>query len=556
MIIKITKDYFKGLDESYSGFSCNYRYHVFGDLYLEKIDDVLDAIEKENFSKLRTLEGDFTIVLLDEKTKKVSIFSDRAGKQNVFYSVKDNAVVISNSFWEIKDFLRLGPGDVDGLSVKQQIFFFSPFGCKTILKNVFLQPAASLTRINLEADSVTRERYWRFGFKDNNLTERDKYDLLDETFLRALKVIREVNVDTGSFGLGLSGGFDSRIIPFYAKEVGIDLEAFTIGSERPRGVLKAYDFNSADKIANWYGLHRKTIDNFQFSLRQQLDVETEFAPEVGSQLFKVVGAGELNSKNLITGASGFIVGASPMYRGVLDNGLVEHTLRFQSILGPRDSFSSIKKALSIVFGARFNYGSALANISFGDLFSQNDMEATISEIESFYCEFGEGTKVERLMNYALFNMGRNNGKGAFESFLGQKRSFSVYNPFFLDVVPYFSKDDLLDRSLFIKFVNYRLPDISEIQGQDFKSARVVNSVILRRAHNAWALSNAILRGSGVMNYSNWVRGNEFGKLSEEVNADFGLLPISKILELKCERQNVHPALPMNILKMKNILSKL
>ncbi|TOQ00874.1 hypothetical protein CGH04_23740, partial [Vibrio parahaemolyticus] len=67
-----------------------------------------------------------------------------------------------------------------------------------------------------------------------------------------------------------------------------------------------------NKIAEHFGLERRTLEYNSIPLKTQLDMESNLAPEVGSQIFKIVDVRELKSNVLITGASGFVIGASPL----------------------------------------------------------------------------------------------------------------------------------------------------------------------------------------------------------------------------------------------------
>jgi len=161
------------------------------------------------------------------------------------------------------------------------------------------------------------------------------------------------------------------------------------------------------------------------------------------------------------------------------------------------------------------------------------------------------------MNYAIFGVGRNNAKGAFESFLGQKESYSIYTPFFLDTVQQFSEDELLNRQLFQEFIAKRLPELAAIQGQDFKPTLLgENSALTSLSRKLLAMGNFVIRGNGVMNYENWVKSREFKEL--KLRVDHEAKPILTALGVNFDygEHRVHSALQQNILKMQNILTKI
>lgn len=53
---------------------------------------------------------------------------------------------------------------------------------------------------------------------------------------------------------------------------------------------------------------------------------------------------------------------------------------------------------------------------FGDFFTKSELDECVADIEAFYAKLGTLSNSEKLMNYAIFGLGRNNAKGAFESF--------------------------------------------------------------------------------------------------------------------------------------------
>ncbi|CAE6880922.1 asparagine synthase [Vibrio sp. B1FIG11] len=468
MLINIKKTSQTGLESNIEFNNKVFYYHVFGSLYLENEAEVIKSILDDNQEYLRKLVGNFTVVVLDPISGQVKIVSDRPGKQNIFYHMGSQGLTISDDFWEIKEALSLSIDDVDRMAIKQQLVFFTGLNGRTLFKEVKSVPAASILKFKLDDLNVTIKRYWQFSYNENQLSYDDKLDLIDQTFTNALGTIKKLNPQEESFAVGVSGGLDSRIIPYYATKNGMNIEGFTIGIERPRKLFLSNDFNSANKIASHFGIERRTLQYNSISFEEQLQMETRLAPEVGSQMFKIVDVGQLKSNILITGASGFVIGASPMYSSMKQSPLVDHTLLYQSLLGTKPRAAKVKKAISSLTGASLSFKPQLNMTGFGSFFTKEEVDECIADIEQFYSDLGPLSKSEKLMNYAIFGVGRNNAKGAFESFLGQKESYSIYTPFFLDTVQQFSEDELLNRQLFQEFIAKRLPELAAIQGQDFK----------------------------------------------------------------------------------------
>lgn len=557
MLISINKNNQSGLTKKIKHNNKSFYYYVFGSLYLEDESKVVKAVIENDTKYLGTCIANFTIVVSDYESGNVKILSDRPGKQNIFYYQSNQQIYISNDIWEIKDVLSLGVDDLDITAIKQQIIFFTALNNRTILEGVKTVPAASILTMALSSNRVSTERYWQFSYIDNNLSYNDKLDLIDDTFSNALGTIKCLNPNEESFAVGISGGLDSRIIPYYAKKNEMQIEGFTIGLERPRKIFLSNDFNSANKIADYFGIDRRTLDYNSISLQEQLSMETTLAPEIGSQIFKIVDSDELKSNVLVTGASGFIIGASPLYGSIKENSLLEHTLLYQSLLSIKPKGAKFKKAINSFTNLSLNFKPQLNMSGFGRFFTKAELDESIVDIENFYSELGTLSNSEKLMNYAIFGLGRNNAKGAFESFLGQKDSYSIYTPFFLDTVQQFNENELLNRQLFQEFIAKRLPELSSIQGQDFKPTLTGRpNPINAMSRKIMAMGNFVVRGSGVMNYENWVKSNDFIKLKTKLDVDTKDLQAHLGLSFDYGNHRVHPALQQNILKMQNILLKM
>jgi asparagine synthase (glutamine-hydrolysing) len=532
-----------------------YEYFLYGELYEIGIPDLLGIIVANNEKQLNRVLGNFTLVMHRKDSKQVKIISDRPGKKNIFYSVKNGECYISDDFWELKETLSLGLDDIDTLALKQQLVFSHCLGDKTILKDVGSVPAATILDIYFETSVIKKNRYWYFRYSSNSLSYDDKLDLMDETLNKSFSIIKSLNPNEKSYALGVSGGMDSRIIPHYASKNDMEIEGFTIGLERPRKIFLSNDFNSANKIADYFGIERKTVNFDSLSFEEQLQRETDLIPEVSSQIFKIINPDSIKSNVMITGASGSIVGASPLYSSILNTDLIEHTLRHLSLLAVKPKGSKYKKAISYLTGLSLDYKPRVVD-NFNLLLTKDELEQSISEISSFYNGCEDMSNSEKILNFTIFGLGKYNDKGAFESLLGCKKSYSIYTPFFLDIIDKFSEEDMLDRKLFQNFIADRLPHLAAIQGQTYKSSLNKQSFAgLEAFRKVMAMGNFVIRGNGVMNYEEWVKSSEFLALHKKLLDKSSELSESIGLSFDYGLEECHPGLKLNILKMQNILCR-
>ncbi|MEK7176084.1 MAG: asparagine synthase (glutamine-hydrolyzing), partial [Patescibacteria group bacterium] len=159
---------------------------------------------------LKKLRGMFAFCIYDTVEKKVFIARDFFGIKPLYYLKDGNKITAFSS--EIKSFLKL-PGfqaEVNDAAVYNYLSFqYNPLD-ETFFKDVYKLPPAHSLSIDLKTGSFELNRYWRFGFKQNDfLKENDTKQKILETMEDSVAHHMIADVPVGSF---LSGGIDSSII--------------------------------------------------------------------------------------------------------------------------------------------------------------------------------------------------------------------------------------------------------------------------------------------------------------------------------------------------------
>ena len=190
---------------------------------------LVNLFEKYKFEMMKYLEGMFSFVIFDKKTKKLFVARDRFGIKPLYYCNDKKFTIISS---EIKPILKFT--DQTKLDKKSAFeFFFNQrmdFNEKTFFENVKSLPPASVAVFDKE--NINIERYW--SIQGNNIISNKKE--VSQKFEYLLnKSIKQHLLSDVDIGLFLSGGTDSTILAKYLFDNNLKFKTYT------------YDFLSSGK---------------------------------------------------------------------------------------------------------------------------------------------------------------------------------------------------------------------------------------------------------------------------------------------------------------------
>ena len=177
----------------------------------KKLTELLsEAYESNKLNQfLNQLDGYFCAVIYDEKTKKITLISDRYGMRLLYWYEKDGAFAWGS---EIKAILACNGTckkiNKAGLKCFMDLGYF--LGEDTFFEMIRLIKPATVLTFDLSTRKIDQHYYWTWSeIKLSNLSFEDAVDELGERFLKAVK--KRFNPDQ-SIGISLSGGLDSRAI--------------------------------------------------------------------------------------------------------------------------------------------------------------------------------------------------------------------------------------------------------------------------------------------------------------------------------------------------------
>lgn len=210
------------------------------ELYVERGDDAL-----------LELNGWFSGVIVDLKTRRITLFNDRYGMGRVYIHQGADEFLFAS---EAKALLKIRPAlrAIDPAALAQSLRFGCVTGHKTLFPDIGLLPNASAWRF--EGDARPKEhRYFDFAEWEQQpeLPAREFYPRFAETFSRVVPLYAR---ESPAVAVSLTAGLDTRAI-VAALGSSRTFPCYTFGGRW--GEL--YDIRVARKIAALYGQSFATI---------------------------------------------------------------------------------------------------------------------------------------------------------------------------------------------------------------------------------------------------------------------------------------------------------
>lgn len=489
--------------------SLNDGLHVFYDGYIigkdrEDIASLYLNIEVEHDEK-----GLFNIVFFDSKNDLILIKNDKIGKIPLYLYSKGTDFIISNNVWEIMRIIG-SPESLDKENLISQIFHASiPHETETLFHNIQRFPNATVAK-SYKGGEFSFRRYYEFVYTPNEKLKIDEEaNILNEEFVSLFSYIKKENPN-GILGFGNSGGFDSRLIAYYAKEVGLPSIGYVIGQQRPNRILNSTTKFLSDKVAEYFDLSNKWIEYSSENLMDYLLLDIRNDPFFISQLFK----NPINDVSFfdyeITGQPGSFPRGIPhtIQKGTKDD-LIEHSLNSYSYI--RGSLRGMKNTL--YKGAKhlnIPYSYAYEDSYLSDFISEVKYKKSSERFKTFYNEHGGRCNYEAWERFYERVYVKYDYCGGYESFCRTKKTYFLYYPFFYERMKNWPQSFFVDRGILKEIFKQNSSFLSELPGQDLQPAG--NQSIIKSLLKKLEMAT---RGRG-LNFDYLLHSKKFKELASEI----------------------------------------
>lgn len=526
-----------------------------GEFSNNNIDEIIsDNWEDDPLGKL-PINDAFCILKVDLNCDKVYFLSSKSGIEHFLYYKKEDTFIITDDFWEAVNLIDPTYEDIDSQNLYETILHFYPIFDGTMIKNLFWLKPSSYGFFDLNEKELLIKEYWEFKYTfKKEYTLDEAIEKLDSILNDAMVKIKEKCGDV-QYSVGLSGGLDSRIIPYYALRNGLRLNAFIIGKSRPRKIFLSRDHKSSSQLAKYYKIPLKFVEDDSESLKIQLMNDIATYPLGDNQVFKLAMKELPQFDVLLHGGNGAVVGATiPSNLMKMSNeelaDFLEH--RYSTIKEISFFKNRVSRALKYLFGISYEPKGKEVSCKESIIPLKNQFV-----FKSKLLDFINVKKKSGLTNadvhgyYANYYLGCRNRFGAFESMGGRKKAFSIWNPYALEETLSWPMDFFLDRKILSELVKRKIPEISRIKEQSFKVASGKTKINL--FNKVYVMIEFVLRGRALseQRYQRPIFKKLFFKvMNKETTWFYRIVPIKNNLINILREQ---PWLSGSIVKQKVIL---
>ena len=384
-------------------------------------------------------KGDFALFDYDALNGTIFFASDKLGKVNLFF-VQGERFLVTNSFWEGVSVLKPSEDDIDWLGVKELIIhYIIPFH-KTVIKGYDIVKPAQTAFVVKENNryNIRYNTYWKMEYTpcESTIPETAEkvYKLFDHTF----GLLAEKYGPDTKFGVGLSGGWDSRLIVYFAKKHDLKLVPYCIGEKYLAFPIKTNGYKVVNRLAKFFGL-----DNFKFIPYNKETYLKKVAREVA---------------------------LTPDMASNIEIGCLEALPDFDVLLGGIHGgvFFGEFGFEPLLMYKKDNFADCLLNLLASDenqemIMTEQDKAALKEKTQDYIDSLETDKRFEVYYHYFFDIKASKSKRGFFESLYGTKERYSMFlDPDFIEEYLTWDPLFLIDRSLQRYFFKKYMPELSKI----------------------------------------------------------------------------------------------
>ena len=455
---------------------------------------------KEDPNILNEFEGAISAAYADDAG---CVFASDINGIEIWYTYhKDDRFILSDSFWDILKIVQPGYEDIDPEQVRLSLVALSITG-ETLIRGLKLVSPFSVGRYDPAGNQLTVGRYMDFKYT-NEITDVDEaVERMDRILDRSMQQVKALCGDV-VYGLGVSGGLDSRVIPHYALKNGMKLSGFNVCVPRPHGLFLARSCKKAREVAKAFQIPYREVKWNPATVEEKIYTAVQRYPMGGGRNSFKYEPDMPEFDTLVTGASGLVVGSmlpKKINTFTREELIAEMLSFFNKEENCRTFRARAARGLNYLFGTKFK-GSAESAIK--KLVVDEDMSKTrdgIIKLVDDGIRAGQ-TNLEIYEDFFFNVMGFRNYYGAYESIFGTKRSFSIYIPFLTLETLKWSPDLLFDRKVLNALIVKKIPEVKDVAAELFEPAPGQK---LSKWNKLINMVDFVLRGNGAAVDDFWMK---------------------------------------------------
>ena len=174
---------------------------------------------------LEKIDGMYAFSIYDKEKRKLILARDRVGVKPLYYSRINDELVWASELKAIKKFYN-DKLAVDNEAVYDFLTYLYIPTPKSLYKNVYKLEPAHYLELDLNNNSVSKNRYWELNVSEKNITLDEAANKLKKLIYDSVKEQTMSDVPLGYF---LSGGLDSSCVVTYASKFSNNNTTYSIG---------------------------------------------------------------------------------------------------------------------------------------------------------------------------------------------------------------------------------------------------------------------------------------------------------------------------------------
>ena len=217
------------------------------------LDQVVASDHTRAASLLETLDGAFAALFWDARHRRLVVVTDAFGIQPL-YIVRDGTSLLLAS--ELRALCAAGvPVAMDAAGWGQFFAVGNTLGDTTMLAGASRVPGATVLDYDAASGTLGQRAYWEWSARRPDIVDLDQVPT-DEIVEILRDEIERYTPLTDFSTLLLSGGFDSRIVLFVLRKLGLPTEAITLAHANEE---QGADGRFATRIAEQVGLRVSSV---------------------------------------------------------------------------------------------------------------------------------------------------------------------------------------------------------------------------------------------------------------------------------------------------------
>lgn len=462
---------------------------------------------KQNPKILDKYNAAISIISFDEEN--CFFYSNLYSQESLYYfcdDLKEN-VYISDDFWDIVKILEptFEMLDIDNIKLMVELGG-ALLNDQTIIKGIKVLLPGMLVRYQKQSNILTIEKRDFLSFSCSVSDLNEAVERIDYSMDKTIKDIKNKHGDV-VYGLGLSGGLDSRLVLHYALKNNMKVMCFNLCDIRPHLFLKARSVRLAEKIARVCQIPIKFVQWDKNEIDRAKKKKTQYYPngplsEAALDIYKFT-LDELEQMDILLNGGANIAGY--LVCGTMDqanvSGLSELTKYIENkIIYVYSTYNWTKflKGIRAIFNIPVKMGSKY-KYEWERCLYEEQRQIIHSRIEDFVedmLERGFQNGYEIVINFRMLFLVNQLRNGAFESKFGEKRSYSIYSPMVLREAlrfNYMNEELWKDRNILRELIRQKAPELSMINEENYMpSPQRVN----RKLDRILSVIDRAFRGDG------------------------------------------------------------